>query len=289
MLGLFCPASLGWGNDLMKIIHLSDIHLTLPGDLVEGLDPLERLKQAFSHIKTHHADAERVVITGDLTHWGEPEAYKSLAETVNQSGLPIRLLIGNHDHRVNFLDCLPDQPRDENNFVNYSETQSGFTLIYCDTNKPLTHAGHFCEPRQAWLKTQIDNAPGDCLLFMHHNPGRIHLPATDSIALVTEDAVALEALLYARKDKVRHLFFGHTHMTLSGTFARIPYSGVRSTVHQSIPVFNDPDWLHGGELSPYYAVAIMNTNDSVIHQIPFLYDGKIRQSGTAWDDWAKEG
>ncbi|MEM9787808.1 MAG: metallophosphoesterase [Pseudomonadota bacterium] len=53
----------------MKLVHISDIHLTCPGGRMGGLDPHLRFAQALDEVRAKHADADRIIITGDLTHW----------------------------------------------------------------------------------------------------------------------------------------------------------------------------------------------------------------------------
>ena len=41
----------------MKLIHITDLHLMPPGELLWGLDPFARLDAALTDIAAHHADA----------------------------------------------------------------------------------------------------------------------------------------------------------------------------------------------------------------------------------------
>lgn len=271
----------------MKIIHMSDIHLTRPGETIGGLDPHARLDQALQHCQTNHPDAERIIITGDLAHWGEAEAYEALRQRANRTSMPLRLLLGNHDDRSNFLKAFADHPRDDNGFVIYAEDIDGLNFIYCDTNQRLTHAGHFDARRRESLHGLLSASPGSALVFMHHNPAPTGMAAVDSIGLIAEDSTALADLLRAHAGKVRHIFFGHTHLTLSGSFAGVPFSCVRSTLHQSLPNYSADPMLHGGEFQPHYSVITFAGDLTMISHVPFAYDGPVRRSGTAWDDWAK--
>ena len=58
----------------MKFIHLTDTHVV--GNCLEiyGANPARRLALAVDSINIDHDDAEIVIITGDLTHWGEGAA-----------------------------------------------------------------------------------------------------------------------------------------------------------------------------------------------------------------------
>ncbi|MGF7160571.1 hypothetical protein FHS85_002194 [Rhodoligotrophos appendicifer] len=61
------------GAGVMKLIHLSDIHLTKPGERLLGLDPLSRLDACLRDIGRYHPETEFCVISGDLAHQGEIE------------------------------------------------------------------------------------------------------------------------------------------------------------------------------------------------------------------------
>ncbi len=56
----------------MKLLQITDIHLTTPGKTIGGRDPNANFAKALAHATSHHPDAEALVITGDLSDWGEP-------------------------------------------------------------------------------------------------------------------------------------------------------------------------------------------------------------------------
>ena len=58
----------------MKFIHLTDTHVIGDG-LLYGQDPAARLGAAVASINAEHGDAGFVVLTGDMTHWGDAVAY----------------------------------------------------------------------------------------------------------------------------------------------------------------------------------------------------------------------
>ena len=65
----------------MKFIQISDIHLGSPGKKINGCDPCERLLSCLGDIIFWHSDADFCVITGDLTEFAEPAAYRFLKTT----------------------------------------------------------------------------------------------------------------------------------------------------------------------------------------------------------------
>ncbi len=214
----------------MKLIQVSDLHFVPPGTLLLGLDPRARLEAAIADINRHHGDAELCLFTGDLADRGAPEAYDALRETLAALQVPYRLAIGNHDDRNAFLRAFPEAPRDEHGFVQSVEFTDAGHIVVLDTHEPGQHSGSFCAKRQAWLKARLEAAAGrPVYLFMHHPPLDIGIPSLDRIGLVDKqgftDAVSGAA-------DIRHIFFGHVHRPVSGSWRGIPYSALCSLVHQ---------------------------------------------------------
>lgn len=270
----------------MKIIHISDIHLTIPGERMGGLDPHRRFRQALEDVSAHHTDATRIVITGDLTHWGEVEAYETLRDMIARQPVPVRLLIGNHDDRATFLRVFADHPRDPNGYVNHSEDVDGIRFIYLDTCAPRTHAGHFGADRCDWLEGELIQSD-HVRLFMHHNAMSLGLPAEDKIAMIPEDRARLAAVIDRHRSRIDYIHFGHVHSGATGVWRGVPFSAVPSTGNQSLPDMKEPDRLQGAPMAPAYNVILTEGTDTVIHRIPFTWDGPVFEAGTEWDDWAK--
>ncbi|EAQ03129.1 phosphodiesterase [Pseudooceanicola batsensis HTCC2597] len=270
----------------MKLIHLSDIHLTVPGERMGGLDPHRRFAQALEHVNAHHSDADRIVITGDLTHWGERAAYEVLQNVLTEQAVPVRLLIGNHDDRERFKSVFTDHPCDANGYVNHAETLDDTRLIYLDSCAPKTHAGHFGADRLAWLEAELA-AADHARIFMHHGPMEVGVPAKDLITMVAQDRPGLKSLFERYSTVIDYIHFGHVHAPIHGSYCGIPFSSVPSLGNQSIPDFAEPRMLLGGPLPPAYYVVQVDGRATRIHQVPFLWDGPVFATGTAWEDWAK--
>ncbi|MDA7945895.1 MAG: phosphodiesterase [Hyphomicrobiaceae bacterium] len=271
----------------MKIIHVTDIHLTGEGGTVLERSPGHNFLACLDHIVAHHADADLCVITGDLAHWGEREAYEHLQQILSPFPIETRLMIGNHDDRQIFQAVFPDTPSDANGFVQWSEATKAGRFIYLDTTEPGTHAGHFGHDRQQWLRAELENLEDEaCYLFMHHHPSPIGIRAMDDIGQV--NAPELRAILHAHRSKIAHIFFGHCHLPLSGTVCGIPFAALRGTNHHGWQDFTGSPRLKGAELTPAYNVVLLENGDCVIHTIDFTYAGPIAEFGTRHADWARE-
>ena len=60
---------------MQKFVHITDTHFVPPGNLLYGLNPIDRLALCVADINRNHSDAAFAILTGDLAHKGEPEAY----------------------------------------------------------------------------------------------------------------------------------------------------------------------------------------------------------------------
>lgn len=270
----------------MNIVHISDIHLTVPGEEMAGLDTHARLAAALDHMQAHIPEVERLIITGDLAHWGEREAYEALRHTLANVDVPVRLMIGNHDDRTTFLEVFDDHPVDANGYVNHAESMGDTRLIYLDSTAPLTHAGHFGPDRLAWLEAELE-ACTHARIFLHHNPMELGLPAMDKIGLVQPDRDALRALIHRYAAKIDHIHFGHVHAQISGSYQGVPFTAVQSTGHQSFADLLEPDWLIGAPMQPWFHAIRVTGRDTTVLPIAFSWDGPVSRSGTEWEDWAK--
>ncbi|MDD4886529.1 MAG: phosphodiesterase [Thiomonas sp.] len=263
----------------MKLIHLTDTHLTTPGRTLYGIDPLARLNAAVDHIARQHAGAERCVVTGALTHWGERAAYASLRDALDRLPMPVLPLIGNHDDRATFRAAYPEIPVDASGFVQWTRDTSAGRFILLDTvlgdaAQGRKSAGYFDAGRVDWLRQQLDVAQADAVpvfLFMHHPPFGVGIAAFDEINLVADDAREFGALLRGYSH-IRHLFFGHIHRPISGSWHGIPFSTLPATAHQSgLDFLTDAD-LFTHE-APGYGVVLITPEQVTVHISDFLYRG----------------
>jgi Icc protein len=214
----------------MKIIILSDLHLTVAGHQIIGIDPLARLDQALAHAQRMHRDAAHFVLLGDLSHRGQIPAYRALHGRLAALDKPVSIMLGNHDDRANFRSVFPDAP-DAQGFVQSLLDTETDRLIFLDSLHSETepfHAGYLCQTRLNWLAAALDGAEGRRVsIFMHHPPFEVGFPGMDRIALANPADFWKVA-----KGRVAHLFLGHVHRTISGTIHETGFTIFKSPAHQ---------------------------------------------------------
>lgn len=254
----------------MKILQVTDTHVVADGETIYGLDPRARLEACVAHINARHADARLCVVSGDLTDDGRPASYRVLKAVLNGLRVPYRLMAGNHDDRAALLAAFPEVPRDADGFVQSAvETPAG-RLLLLDTVEPGSHGGSYCARRGAWLAEQIA-AAGDrpVYLFMHHPPFPVGLPSMDRMRLA--DPQHLAAAIDGRPT-VRHIFFGHVHRPVSGSWRGIPFSALPSTVHQVALDLETVSPVPKTREPPAYGVILLAPEQTLVHVSPFLAD-----------------
>ncbi|WP_439406253.1 phosphodiesterase [Bradyrhizobium sp. DASA03076] len=252
---------------MMKIIQITDLHLVPAGDRLFDNDPGERLTACLADIARQHADAELCVITGDLAHHGEESAYVRLREALKVLPMPVRLLMGNHDNRAHFRSVFPEVPADDFGFIQSALDTAAGRFLFLDTKQTDRHAGLYCEQRQAWLRSRLGESQGSPVyLFMHHPPLPVHFRPADDIML--DDAARFGQLLSGYS--IRHLFFGHVHRPIAGSWQNIPFSTLRGLNHQLWLDFGHERGIPCSMEPPAYAIAFLNSDAVVIHTHDFL-------------------
>ncbi|MEO1067247.1 MAG: phosphodiesterase [Pseudomonadota bacterium] len=268
----------------MRFLQFTDIHLTTPGETILQRDPNANFEKALGHALADHSDAEALVITGDLSDWGDRDDYERLKARIGALPFPVHLCIGNHDNRENFLSVFPDLANDDG-FVQNVAPLGDALAVTLDTKIPDTHAGELCATRLAWLDRTLSDADKPVFLFMHHNPVPTGQGPIDTIMLQNADGFAETIRPYG--DKIRHIFFGHCHLPLNGSLHGVPFSAPRGTNHAGGFNFAEPEKLTASDLPESYAVVFASDRSVMVDMVEFGYGGPIHIENTpdyaAWD------
>lgn len=253
---------------MFKFIHITDTHLVAQGQALYGLDPYRRLARCIDSVIAEHGDAALCVVTGDLADTGHPDAYRQLAQQLGRLPMPVFPILGNHDSRERFREHFPQVPVDANGFVQYEVAIGGYRGLFLDTNEPGVSHGVLCEQRAQWLAERLAQSDEPVLLFMHHPAFALGIPSMDRIALL--DPAPLRRALQGQEQRIRHLFFGHVHRPIFGSWLGIPYSTLRGTNHQVALRLDDTPKIGGSHEPPQYGVVLLGEDTVTVHVHDFL-------------------
>ncbi|MFP6746347.1 MAG: phosphodiesterase [Alphaproteobacteria bacterium] len=239
----------------MRFIHITDMHITADGRPLYGLSPRDRLLAAFDCINRDFTDVAFVMMTGDLVNRGTVPEYLALREILQSLSAPHYLLLGNHDGRAEFREVFPDVPVDEHGFVQFAFTVEDRRFIVLDTLDEGKISGLLCQKRLDWLERRLAEAAGrETYLFLHHPPLRL------------EGGEALAEMAFGR---IKHLFFGHLHRPLHGSWQGIPMSSQFSTLHQFVYNYGTKV-MQGSHEPPVFGAANLLNGNVVINPHNYL-------------------
>lgn len=219
---------------MMKILHLSDLHVEPVGKLAYARANTARRMIELTEWLAHHKDEyDAIAVSGDLSCDGNIDSYHLIDAIFRSLPKPCFMVPGNHDRRKPFLECLshfcPNVYSHEN--LSFSVDLGAYRLFMLDTLQPGIHWGALPDGVLDWLEAELKNTHKPSLVFCHHTPvkpgmgymdepfgngdrfieilsrqqdvrlctGHLHRPvatlAKNKVAVVTAPSVSLQMLL----------------------------------------------------------------------------------------------
>jgi 3',5'-cyclic-AMP phosphodiesterase len=180
-----------------------------------------------------------LVVCGDCArHDGETHDYTTvlkLVKPLREAGMPVHLVLGNHDHREHFLETVPEAaahaaPNTEGlgKYVSVWETKETDWLLMDSLDKTVQSPGKFGPPQLKWLEAFLDARPEKPMIIVAHH--QLALPQysekTRSNALMDTDEFL--KIVLPRK-QVKAYVFGHRHCWDHGMVENLPWINIPST------------------------------------------------------------
>lgn len=200
----------------LLIAQLTDIHIGFDRGNPDEAN-MVRLRGAVDRLVNGPDRPDLLLLTGDLTEFGDAESYARLAEAVAPCPFPVWPMVGNHDAREALLAAFPQTPS-EGGFLHYAIPLQGLRVIVLDTLDHGRHGAGFCEARAGWLAARLaEDTSTPTLIAMHHPPFESGIAWLDSAA--HEPWIARLADALAGHDQVQAIIAGHLHRTIHTQFA----------------------------------------------------------------------
>lgn len=210
----------------MLIAQITDIHIGFEPGNQEELNA-QRLRAVVARLVEGPNRPDLVLLSGDLTEFGDAASYARLLELLAPLDMPLRVMTGNHDLRAALLAAFPGTETHDG-FVQYVEDLEGLRLIALDTLEPGRHGGGFCGVRAAWLAARLSEAPDTpTLIALHHPPIVSGLHWLDGGA--DEAWIRRFRCAIAGHSQIEAIVSGHLHRTIHARFAGVPLTVVPST------------------------------------------------------------
>lgn len=216
------------------VAQLSDVHIRPRGMLYQNLvDSNAMLVSAVEAINRLRPAPDAVLITGDLTDDGSPEAYAMLKEILGILESRYLLMPGNHDERRSLREAFHDQPwpsQSGEGPLNFAFDIGAVRFLAIDTTVPGLHHGELDRSTLAWLGHELNsNKDRRCVVAMHHPPFSTGIPYLDKYGL--RDLTPFRDLI-ARHDNIDRIIAGHVHRMMQTRIGAVPVLTCPSTTTQ---------------------------------------------------------
>ena len=179
----------------MKIVHISDMHLTSP-QYVDAWG--ERLLKM-----TSEEEAALAVITGDTTDNGWTYEYKIAKEYIDRMEMPILIVPGNHDARNGGFEIFEEMFGSR--FPSYENDE--VMILGLDSSEPDIDDGHIGRENYGWIREKLATTEKPKIIAMHHH--LIPIPGTGRERHIPVDAGDFMNLCIA--SEVKLILSGHKH------------------------------------------------------------------------------
>ncbi|EEH25344.1 Ser/Thr protein phosphatase family protein [Burkholderia pseudomallei Pakistan 9] len=158
---------------MMLLAHISDLHIKRPGALAyRRVDTAAHLARCVARLNALEPRPDAVLVTGDLTDFGDDDEYAHLKALLAPLAMPYYLLVGNHDDRAALRRAFPARVElQSGEFVQYALDLGPLRVIALDSQIPGASGGTLCDARLAWLADQLDAARDrPVIVALHHPP-----------------------------------------------------------------------------------------------------------------------
>jgi len=183
---------------VVKIIHLSDIHITSPYFVPEMYDQLVG--------EVNDIKPDIVIITGDLTNDGRLDEYKVAKEYVQKIKCNNMVILpGNHDTRNAGYLLFKDFFGERIKTLRYKD----ITIVGVDSSEPDIDDGHIGRDKYPYIINSFNQNKDDFKIFaLHHHV--IPIPLCGRERNVPTDAGDLLDIL--DRLKIDLILCGHRHV-----------------------------------------------------------------------------
>jgi 3',5'-cyclic AMP phosphodiesterase CpdA len=204
------------------IVQISDVHLTLDGNLPPGVRPRENLLRGLDLLRASRIHPDVFILTGDLADSGAGACYEDLAqifaEVAGERGAGVIFVPGNHDDRAEFRrHLLGADPSTAP--INQVHRRDGLRIISLDSSIPGEDDGALDNATLGFLTAELaTSAPDGTVVVLHHPPVPSPIEPMSRLRLRNPDALR-EAI--AGSD-VRIVISGHNHHEAVGHIGSVP-------------------------------------------------------------------
>lgn len=214
----------------IHVVQITDPHIfASEKQAFKGQDTTLSLERVLARIRADAEQPDIMLVTGDLVHEANPEAYKKLYRLLQSAGIPVFCLPGNHDRPELMVEIL------NRGRVSTCRTVRCGTWEYILLDSVLAgrEGGYLAPAELEFLCARLQHSTADNLMLcLHHQPQAIGSPWMDAMKVSNGDALLA---LAGGFPAVRCILWGHIHQEYSARLDQIRLLGSPSTCIQFRP------------------------------------------------------
>ena len=216
-----------------RVLQFTDSHLLAdPQGTFLGIQPLQTLDAVIALAAQRHPDPDLILLTGDLSQDGSPDAYQQLQQRFGNRDTPVGVIPGNHDRLERMLQAF----NCPNMQVGGAMETGNWRVLLLDSTIPDKVAGGFENTDLDEIRHLLSGDPRATLICLHHQPVDIGTSWLDSIGLKYPQAFFA---LLDQHPQVRGLLWGHVHQAFDGHRQQVKLMATPSTSIQFKPMTED--------------------------------------------------
>ena len=219
---------------VIRVLQITDTHLFADSSgCLLGLNTEQSLNAINEEVRARHLPADLILATGDLVHDGTPAAYRRIFSHLENYGLPVYCLPGNHDEALTLQQSLHD------GIIQYTQHahHGDWHFIFLDSTIANSEGAHLTAETLEQLEAQLQSAPDShTLVCLHHQPVPMGSRWLDTMAVDNPDAFFT---IIDRHPQVRGILWGHVHQAYDGRHNDIKLMSSPSTCIQFLPKSDD--------------------------------------------------
>lgn len=190
----------------MRIIQLSDLHISTEKDFPNGVDVRDNFRKAVQLIPEFNPDF--LVISGDLSYRrGSKSIYTWIKDQLKHLELRVYAISGNHDDSILLAETFhPEKTTSSSGKLYYFSRKQEELFLFLDT------WDGYLDPQQSkWMQDTLNKYDCDRLfVFMHHPPLKADVPHMDG-KYAFKDITAFREITRNFGRPV-YVFAGHYHI-----------------------------------------------------------------------------
>ncbi|MCP4994130.1 MAG: 3',5'-cyclic-AMP phosphodiesterase, partial [Gammaproteobacteria bacterium] len=165
----------------LSIVQVTDSHLYAdPEGKLVGVNTQESFNQTIQLIQDIISPVDFILATGDLVHDASVDGYTRMKTQLEQFGVPVYCIPGNHDIPDVMRQCLNHGPISKPQYVQHNN----WHLTFLDSTLPDHEGGHLNpEELEAFEYNLTQAEERNILICMHHHPVPIGSRWMDGIML----------------------------------------------------------------------------------------------------------